>query len=519
MPLQKDLIIQSNNGGVTIALTEDKLLTELHQEQISNEYAVGDIYLGRVKKIMPGLNAAFIDVGYEKDAFLHYLDLGPQVRSLLKYSHLIKNGAAVEDKLNHFKIEPDIIKTGKIDEVLSKNQLIPVQIAKEPISSKGPRLTSELSIAGRYIVLVPFSNAISVSKKIKSAAERTRLKSVIENIKPANFGVIIRTVSEGKGVQELHKDMDELIEKWQTFSNGIKQTDPGKKIMGELDKTSSLLRDILNDDFQSIAIDDAKLYEEVKHYISSIAPDKEKIVKHYKQREPIFETYGIERQIKSGFGKTVNFTGGAYLVIEHTEALHVIDVNSGNRTANESSQEENALAVNMEAAKEIARQLRLRDMGGIIVIDFIDMHRMSNRKILFDHLYNIMKADRAKHTILPPSKFGLVQITRQRVRPEMNLSTMEVCPTCAGTGEVRSSMVLVDDIQSNLHYVLNEQNEKKISLKANPYIAAYLKKGLWNSYQVQWFFKYKKWIKIEAVNSYNFLEYRFYNENNQAIIL
>jgi ribonuclease G len=516
--LVKELIIDANPGGATIALLQDKQLVELNKEQISNNYAVGDIYLGKIKKIMPGLNAAFVDVGYEKDAFLHYLDLGPQVLSLLKLSKQVRGGSYQSKLLDNFKLEAEINKGGKISDVLTKNQLIPVQIAKEPISTKGPRLSSDLSIAGRYVILVPFSETISISKKIKSNTERTRLRKIIESIKPQNFGVIIRTVSEGKGVIELQQDLLDLISKWENFITRMPATEPAKKILGEIDRTSTILRDLLNPDFQNIYVNDSAIYEEIRTYIHQISPDLESIVKLHKHKDPIFEHFGIDKQIKGAFGKTVNLAGGAYLVIEHTEALHVIDVNSGNRTANKENQETNAFQVNKEAAKEIARQLRLRDMGGIVVIDFIDMHKPTNRKDLFDYLRDEMALDRAKHTILPPSKFGLVQITRQRVRPEMNIVTSEVCPACNGTGTIRPTVLLLDDIEQNFNYILVEQNEKNITLCVHPYIEAYIKKGLFNR-QMKWYFKYNQWIKVQSNPSYQITEFHFQSSKGEEIKL
>ncbi|MFD2598503.1 ribonuclease E/G [Sphingobacterium corticis] len=515
----KELIIDSTpDKGVTIALLQDKQLVELNKEKVDNHYAVGDIYLGRIKKIMPGLNAAFVDVGYEKDAFLHYLDLGPQVQSLLKLARIVKNGSYQEKLLNSLKLEKEIDKAGKISDVLSKNVLIPVQIAKEPISTKGPRLSSDLSIAGRFAVLVPFSSSVSISKRIKGNAERNRLKKIVEGIKPPNFGVIVRTVSEGKGVEELQKDLQDLISKWERFTKRLKDVEPAQKVLGEMDRASTILRDILTDEFSHIYVNDSSIYDEVKSYVQEISPDLERIVKLYKHKEPIFEHYGVEKQIKASFGKTVNLHGGAYLVIEHTEALHVIDVNSGNRIANKENQEDNALLVNKEAAKEIARQLRLRDMGGIVVIDFIDMHAAANRKELFVFLKECMAGDRARHTILPPSKFGLVQITRQRVRPEMSVVTNEKCPTCDGTGEIRSSIVLLDDIEKNLDFILREQNEKGITLRVHPYIDAYIKKGF-ISRRIKWLLNYGKWIKVQAVASYHLTEFHFFNAKEEEIKL
>ena len=514
----KELIIDSSPNGTTIALLQDKQLVELHKEQVTNNYTVGDIYLGKIKKIMPGLNAAFVDVGYEKDAFLHYLDLGPQVQSLLKLTKLVRSGGYQSKLLDNFKPDADINKGGKISDLLSKGQLLPVQIAKEPISTKGPRLSSDLSIAGRYVVLVPFSEVTSISKKIKSNTERNRLRKIVESIKPKHFGVIIRTVSEGKGVEELQKDLLDLISKWELFVTKLPSIEPSKKVLGEIDRTSTLLRDILNPDFQHIYVNDNSMFEEVRSYIHEISPEMDGIVRLHKNNLPIFEHYGVDKQIKSAFGKTVNLAGGAYLVIEHTEALHVIDVNSGNRTANKENQEENAFQVNKEAAKEIARQLRLRDMGGIVVIDFIDMHKPNNRKDLFDYLRAEMAHDRAKHTILPPSKFGLVQITRQRVRPEMNIVTTEVCPACNGTGTIRPTVLLIDDIETNFNYILVEQNEKSITLCVHPYIEAYIKKGL-ISKQVKWFMKYNQWIKVKSNPAYQITEFHFFSAKDEEIKL
>jgi ribonuclease G len=298
----------------------------------------------------------------------------------------------------------------------------------------------------------------------------------------------------------------------------VSLAEPSKRVWGEMDRTSTLIRDILSTDFTNVYVNDPNLFEDIRSYVHEISPEMEKIVKLYKHKEHIFEHFSIEKQIKNSFGKTVNLAGGAYLVVEHTEALHVVDVNSGNRTASKENQEENALQVNREAAKEIARQLRLRDMGGIVVIDFIDMHKPVNRKILFDYLKDLMLLDRAKHTILPPSKFGLVQITRQRVRPEMNIVTSEKCPTCNGTGEIKASIVLMDEIESNLTYILQEQNEKNITLCVHPYIEAFITKGI-ISLQWKWFFKFGQRVKLRAVSSYNLTEFHFLSSKDEEIKL
>ena len=514
--MNRELIIDSNASEVNIALLEDKSLVELHKEQNNNQFAVGDIFLGKVKKIMPGLNAAFVDVGYEKDAFLHYLDLGPQIRTLNKYTRLALQGRTNLPKIDKFKPEKDIEKTGKITQVLTSGQQVLVQIAKEPISTKGPRISTEVSFPGRFIVLLPFSNKISISQKIKSKEERNRLKRLILSIKPQNYGVIIRTVAENKKVAELDADLRNLLGKWEKIIAKLPNLKAPQKVLSELDRTSVLLRDNLNESFNSVFINDPSLFEEARKLIGTIAPDRKDIVKRYKGRTPIFEYFGIEKQMRSAFGKTVTIKSGVYLIIEHTEAMHVIDVNSGHRVNKENSQEQNALTVNLESAAEVARQLRLRDMGGIIVVDFIDMHESKNRRALFQKLKEEMSKDGAKHTILPPSKFGLVQITRQRVRPEMAVSVLEQCPTCRGTGEVKSSMMVIDEIENNLNYLIQDQNEKNISLGVHPFIASYLTKGM-NSIQMKWFLKYNRWVKVKAVKQFHLMQYQFYNKNLEEI--
>jgi ribonuclease G len=513
--VNKELIINSTSNEVEIALLEEKQLVELNKEKSNSEFAVGDIYLGRVKKIMPGLNAAFVDVGYGKDAFLHYLDLGPQINSLIKYTKAaFTNTPGLS--IGEHKMDDDIQKSGRINNVLKPNQQILVQVAKEPISTKGPRVTSELSFAGRYIVLIPFSDKISVSQKIKSSDERNRLKRLIASIKPKNCGIIIRTVAEGKLVADLDSDLRNLYKKWEITSQKLANAKAPQKIIGEIDRTSAILRDVLSEDFNNIIVNDPAIYEEIRSYILKISPDKINIVKHHSGKTPIFEHYGIDKQIKASFGKTITIKSGTYLIIEHTEALHVIDINSGHRVNSEQNQEANALEVNLEAATEVARQLRLRDMGGIIVIDFIDMNQGVNRRKLFDRLKDEMKRDRAKHSILPPSKFGLVQITRQRVRPEMNVQILEKCPTCDGTGEIRPSILITDDIENNISYLNREQNEKYLLLCVHPYIYAYFTKGLF-SRKWKWFFRYKGKIKLQPMPSYHFLEYHFFNKVGDEI--
>jgi len=443
----------SNNLVISIYLKDGKLI-ELHKDEEDNNFAVGDIFIAKIRKVMSGLNAAFVNVGYEKDGFLHYHDLGPQLPSLMKFIKRVSTGKLRDYTLKDFPLEKDLDKHGKIAHAIKSNQSILVQVVKEPISTKGPRISSELSIAGRYIVLVPFSNRISISQKIESQEEKDRLKRLVKSITPKGFGVIIRTVAEGKKVAELDSDLQNLVNRWTAMCKKLYKAHHPTKVLGEMNKASSILRDI------------------------------------FKAR-------------------------GAYLVIEHTEALHVVDVNSGNRSNKEKSQEDTALEVNMISAQEIARQLRLRDMGGIIVIDFIDMGRAENRKKLYNYLRDEMKDDKAKHKILPPSKFGLVQITRQRVRPERNIKTKEENPNLVGGAEIEAPIKVVERINQDLQRIF-KKDYKKVVLNAHPFIAAFLTKG-YPSVRTKWFFEHKKWVKVLPRDAYTYLEYHFYDKDGNKI--
>ncbi|MDR3093073.1 MAG: Rne/Rng family ribonuclease [Bacteroidales bacterium] len=511
--MNNDLIIDVSPSEITIAHVKDKQLVELSKEKCNLQFSVGDIYLGRVKKIMPGLNAAFVDVGYDKDAFLHYLDLGPQIQTLQKYL-----SAAVQRKgknlasLQKFKIEADIDKKGQIADTLNVGETILVQIVKEPISTKGPRLCSELSIAGRNLVLIPFSEKVSVSQKIVSSEEKKRLRALMQSIKPKHYGVIVRTVAEGKSSELLGEELRELVKRFEdAFRQKLQDPKPPKLFIGEMNRASTILRDLFNGSFSNIYVNDEHYYKDIKEYIGAIAPESERIVRYIKGGEPIFERFGINKQIKSLFGRTVSIRNGAYLIIEHTEALHVIDVNSGNRSKLGNDQETNALEVNLLAAQNIAHQLRLRDMGGIIVIDFIDMYTAEHRQKLYEKMKEAMVEDRARHNILPVSKFGLMQITRQRVRPELSVHTLEKCPTCKGSGEITASILFDDELFNNLAYLVERDNLKKVEIKLHPYVATYLKKGLF-SMRWKWSRKLHCSIKLEAVPTYSFIESHFYSD-------
>lgn len=517
--MNKELIINASGEGVEIALLEDKRLVELHYERGQDQFSVGDLYLGKVKKLMPGLNAAFVDVGFEKDAFLHYTDLSPYFKSLVKFTQeSIKGTTSWGADFSKFVNDPDIPKGGKVTEVVTNKPEVMVQILKEPISSKGPRLSCEISLPGRFLVLTPFNNVVAVSRKIHSAEERKRLQKIVESIKPRNFGIIVRTAAEGKNTAELHADIMGLADSWSTIQKNLKGAKAPQKILGEQTKTTSILRDLLSDKFQRIVVDDKKLMNETREYIARIMPEQQEIVSLHSASQPVFDTYGITKQVKASFGKTVNMSSGAYLIIEHTEAMHVIDVNSGTRSA-EANQEQNALATNLEAVQEIARQMRLRDLGGIILLDLIDMKMPDNKKQVFDAMETAMSTDRARHTVLPISKFGLMQITRQRLRPEINIVTTEVCPTCKGTGKIGPSMLLVDDMEKDVKYLAN-QGLRDLTLQVHPIVAAYLaKKTLLTKSLIQkWNTLYKTKLKVTEDSNGPLTQYLFYDRKTEDLI-
>ena len=513
--MKKELIVSHEGNSTKIALLEEGRLFELHEETGNNDFVVGDLFLGRIKKLAPNLNSAFVNIGYEKDAFLHYQDLGPDYLSFRKYVKDIFSKKQNSSSLKSFEKQAEIDKNGTVDKVLAKDDIVLLQITKEPISTKGPRISTQISITGRFLVLIPFDNKVSISKKIKSSEEKERLRTLIESIKPEGFGVIIRTVAEGKKVAELHQDMGSLVSKWETAFKNIQKQKVPSKILSEEDIASAILRDNFNADYVNIICDDEQMVNDMKNYVDVIAPERKNIVQFYDSHIPLLECYNVEKQLKQSFGKHVNIPSskGAYLVIEHTEALHVVDVNSGPNISAATTNKEHALMVNKMAATEIARQLRLRDMGGIIVVDFIDMVNPEHRRLLYEHFREEMKRDKAKHKILPPSKFGLIQMTRQRVRPEKYIETNEENPNV--DGEIHAPIVIVERIDEAIRNIMAKE-KGKLFLHVHPFIEAFLTKGLM-SIQMKWFLKYKKWVTIIPRDSFKYLEFRLYNSDKKEL--
>ena len=511
----KDLIIDVRATEVQIALQENHRLIELNKESSSGRsFTVGDAFLGKVKKVMPALNAAFVDIGDEKEAFIHYLDLGLYFDAFDQFVRKTNPNVNAGNLFAGIKLGPILEKEGRIENVLKPGQMLIVQIVKEPISTKGSRLTAEISLAGRNIVLLPFAEKVSISQKISSKEEKRRLETLVRSILPRNYGAIIRTAAEGKNAAVLVSELKALISKWEASWKNLSGSKNVQQLFTEYSKTTTILRDLLNDEFSNIYVNNEREYEEIRRYISLISPEQEKIVKLYDGKEPIFDHFEVSRQIKSSFGKVVPIRQGAYLVIESTEALNVVDVNSGIR-AKTKEQEQNTFDVNKYAAEEIARQLRLRDMGGIIIVDFIDMETQEHRNELYKYMVELMSGDRAKHNVLPLTKFGLMQITRQRVRPATEINTTEVCPVCHGTGKIASSLLIDEQIERRLSYYVNDKKIKSFILRVSPILGAYLTRGSLfgnTSYLNRWKKKYKCKIVLEEDTDFSVLQNEFYDE-------
>ena len=518
--MEKNLIIDVSPTEITLALLEEGRLMELNKEQNSTSGGqVGDVYIGKIKKVMPALNAAFVDIGDNKDAFIHYLDLGLNFKAFDYFVKQINTNRDINTFYSNVRLSPILEKEGRIEDILQPGQPIIVQIVKEPISTKGSRLTAEISIAGRNIVLLPFSDKVNISQKISSKEEKRRLERLMHSILPKNYGVIVRTAAEGKKAAVLDAELHSLLEKWQSGCAMLSSAKPPQLLFYENSKTTTILRDLLNDTFSSINVNDNDVYQEIKSYIQTIAPEKEKILKFYKGNQPILDAFDVTRQIKATFGRVVPIKQGAYLVIEHTEALNVVDVNSGIRVKKGVEQEENIFEVNLHAADEIARQMRLRDMGGIVIIDFIDMDNSENKQKLFKHMQEIMKLDRAKHNILPLTKFGLMQITRQRVRPATEITVNEVCPMCHGTGEIAPSIIVDEAIERQLAYYVKEENISSFNLIVNPVLAAYLtkRKGFFHSILKDWCKKYSCSIKLDINNDFTLLQTEWRDKKGEIL--
>jgi ribonuclease G len=501
--MRKEIIINATANEIRIAITEEKRLAELFVETPEKERLVGDIYLGKIAKVMPGIRAAFVDVGMKQDAFLHFSDIGSTFND---YTSLIGDEDSDVDTSEDNDDEdapsggngsdtatqtaPAPVKTEPRKEQaprreggqglqipnLTKGQDIIIQITKEPVGKKGVRVTSEVSLPGRFLVLLPFDGKIGISKKIFNFKEKRRLRRIVRSILPPGFGVIVRTVAQDKEEAALKQDLESLIETWREIEKAVKSEQAPALLYKDMSTTSSVIRDLFTDNVDRVVTDSKKLYKEIRAYLNLVSPALVDKIEFYKEREPIFDVYGIEKEIATCLSPKVWLKSGGYIIIEQTEAMVVVDVNSG-RYAAKREQEMNSLRTDLEAAREVCRQLRLRDIGGIIVIDFIDLEDERNKKKVYDEMRKEFRKDRAKATVLPMTEFGLVQITRQRIRQSILHSFSEPCPVCGGAGLVQSKSSIVNQIDRWIRRFKSESKELRLNLRVHPSIADYLREG------------------------------------------
>lgn len=523
--------VDPKNGQTKIALLEDSKLVEYRTDNRNSKgFSLGDIYVGVVTRVMPSLNASFIDIGHKHQAFLHYNDLGLHVEHMLncvKRATKTKVGSG-EELLSLFtpaqgaqgEDASKLPKDGKISNYLKHGQLVIVQIAREAYASKGPSLTTDISLAGRNMVLTPFDSALKMSSKLRAQDEAKRLNILMRSILPEGFGAIVRTAAAGKTVQTLNSELEELLGRWRAALEQLSA--PGKfprRLLSELNASSALIRDNLNGSYSEIDVNDRELYDEIRSYLSQIDPGAVDMVKLYtSKRVPIFDQYDVTKQVRRSLGRTVDFHKGSYLIIEHTEALHVIDVNSGSGSKNAASSEESAFEVNFAACDEIARQLRLRDIGGIIVIDFIDMRSAENRKTIYDRMRELLARGKVTHKVLPLTDFGLMQITRQRRGPDQRVDVSEKCPSCNGTGRIDSAVTLEEDILAQYILLAEKKLYKMVELRVHPFVEAYFTVGLFSRRRkmVQ---KYGLKLRVQGGASYPLLKFDFFDEHGDQIML
>ncbi|MBZ0203359.1 MAG: Rne/Rng family ribonuclease [Ignavibacteria bacterium] len=513
--MKKEIIINSNADENRIAITEDGKLSELFIENEEYEKVVGDIYLGKVAKVIPGIKAAFIDLGFKQDAFLHFSDVGDQAEDL---KTLLGDDSEIDDDDDEEEDTPPQKgqqggRRGRSPMPrLERGQKIIVQITKEPVGNKGVRVTSKVSLPGRYLVFLPFENKVNASKQIQNLREKRRLKNIVRNYRNSRgleFGAIIRTVAEEMDEKAIVEDLENLHNSWKEIEKQVKNGTPPVLLFKDLSVTTGVIRDLFRDDVEKVIVDNKKMHKEIQNYVRINSPALLNKVELYKGSKALFDNYGIEQEIHLTLGKRVPLKIGGHLIIEKTEAMYVIDVNSG-KYAKSKDQETNSLKTNLDSAREIVRQVRLRDLGGIIVIDFIDVYDDKNKKKVYDELKKEFRKDRAKVTILPMSDFGLVQITRQRVRENVVRSITEQCPLCGGSGIIESSTNILTRIERWIkRYKLDKtRSHGKLQLKVHPMVFKTLKEGTISN-MTRLAFKYLLRISLEEDSSLAFQEFRF----------
>ncbi len=520
----KEIIINSSTTQTRVAITEDGNLVDFFVDYPENRRMVGDIYLGKVARVLPGIKAAFVDIGMKHDAFLHFSDIGARTQ---QFQDMLGDDSDVDEDDDEENGKDNGRNGGNhhnsrnqrdshdhpVIPKLHKGEDILIQITKEPVNNKGVRVTSSVSLPGRFCVLLPFDNKIGVSKKISDFKERRRLRHISRGILPKKFGLIIRTVAKYQTEEALKDDLNALLKTWEQIENTVKGEKPPALIHQDLNTTSSVIRDLFSSDISKVFIDSKKLYKQIKNYVQVVQPGLADKIEWFKSSNSIFDAFKIEEQIKTLMGRRVPLHSGGYLIIEHTEAMVVIDVNSG-RYAKSKEQELNSLKTDLEAAREISRQLKLRDIGGIIVIDFIDLEDEKNRKKIYDELRKEFRRDRAKVSVLPMSDFGLVQITRQRIRQNIMQAMKEVCPYCLGTGLLTKHSHLVYDLEEWLKKFRRSSKERGVMVKCHPTLAAKLNEEKYKTF-VRLQLKYMVRIKITEDQNMPLGQFKYFSLKTQ----
>lgn len=491
--MKKEIIINSTNEDTRIALLENSKLVEIFVERPDNERMVGDIYKGRIRRVVKGMQAAFINIGFEQDGFLHFSDIGEEVNQLFADidEELISDNRKKQD------IDPaDLLRNG---------QEISVQIIKEPIITKGPRVTTELTLPGRFMVLAPNQDRVGVSRKISSMAERKRLRMIARKIRPKDFGIIIRTVAEGKDEATLNNDLQKLLKAWKKVQAEIKRSQPPALIFKDLGMASSVIRDLFTSDVQRVVVDTRKMYREIHRYLKDVGSDLLNRLEYFKSRKPVFDVFKIESELQKSLERKVWMDNGGYIIIEHTEALTSIDVNSG-RYFGKRDHERNSLKINLEASREIARQLRLRDIGGLIIMDFIDMEQEGNKLKLLNELKKEFALDRAVSRVTEISRFGLVEMTRQRIRPSLIYNIHEPCPLCEGSGFVPTPGTVMANMERIIRRYVAADYDRRIIIRAHPQLIEYLtNKRISRRLRLMW----KYWIRIDTEADVNMRTFEY----------
>jgi ribonuclease G len=464
------------NAGVTetrLAVQDGNLLTELYAERADRRSIVGNIYKGVVTNVLPGMQAAFVDIGLSKDAFLYAGDYTANLGQAEQAPDAEEETADVDVGDAEAEAELPREAIAPIEEMLRKGQEVLVQVSKEPLGTKGARVTSFVSIPGRYIVYMPQARHVGVSRRIHDDAERDRLRAIVKDLPPPPGGFIVRTVAEGKGEEDLVADIHFLSRLWSQVQARFESAKAPSLLHEEMDVTFRVVRDLFSPEVEEFLVDSEVAYEKCLHFATSLVPQLAPRVKRWDKDAPIFEATGIEREIDKALRRRVWLKSGGYIVIDHTEALVAIDVNTG-KYVGKRDLEETILKINLEAVTEVVRQIRLRDLGGIIIIDFIDMERSEHRDQVFKALKRVLADDKARTNVLEISELGLVEMTRKRVRQSLQSLFCAPCPTCKGSGVVKSDATLAAEIFRKIQAGIHEGAPREVVVRVHPEMAHHL---------------------------------------------